>query len=100
MRKELEAQGISAKQIHQELNQYQAQEIELLLGNEKVFKWFIETDDLYRFTQGFCVGLDVTAVKDDAQLNEREFTKQEYQLLREMGKAAAAAMNEQRERST
>jgi len=90
--------GASSKQIAKELQQHQTQEIELLAGSEAIFNWFVQTDDLYVFTQGWCIGLDVVAIKTDAELSGRKFCKSDYRLLRVMGKAAAAAINKQREK--
>jgi len=93
----MSAFNASEKQIRAEIARLQQDEIELFDDCFELFKWFVEVDDLFLFDQGFCLGADVKAIKAEAYMSERAFTKEDFILLRQMGKAAAAALNEKRQ---
>lgn len=72
----------------------QAQVIDVLPMNWPVVTWFNEVCDLMRYRQdGTCLGLDLVQVHTESQMSERKFTKQEFNGLRVMSKAAARVIN-------
>ncbi|PCI62047.1 MAG: hypothetical protein COB35_05030 [Gammaproteobacteria bacterium] len=89
----------SEKQISAEIARLQQDEIALFDDCFALFNWFVEIDDLFLFDQGFCLGLDVKALQAEAQMSNRSIEKEDFRLLRQMGKAAAAALNEKRQGS-
>jgi hypothetical protein len=95
MRKELAAFGFSDSEIHQQLEDEMSKQptIELLAECVEVFNWFTQVDDLFRFQGQVCMGLDVTAIKDDAQMRSLKVNPEHYKLLRVMGRAASSALN-------
>ena len=97
MRKELEAIGFNDSEINKEINRQLGKqpEIQILPDLVPIFNWFVSVDDLFRFEKGVCTGLDVVAVKADSEMKQKEIKPGEYVLLREMGKAAAIALNKQ-----
>lgn len=72
----------------------QDQVIEILPMNWSVVIWFNEVCDLMRYRHdGACLGFDLVQIQTESQMNQREFTKQEFNGLRTMSKAAARTIN-------
>jgi hypothetical protein len=72
----------------------QSQVIEIIPMNWSTVIWFNDICDLMRFKpDGICLGLDLMQVQTESQMNEREFTKKEFNGLRTMSKAAARTIN-------
>lgn len=64
-------------------------QFEVLPENMETVEWFISTDDLYIWNGPVCLGLDIKAVRDDALMMGKEYTPQQYQGLRIMGRVFA-----------
>ncbi|KGJ92121.1 DUF1799 domain-containing protein [Colwellia psychrerythraea] len=72
----------------------QDQVIEILPMNWSVVIWFNEVCDLMRYRHdGACLGFDLVQIQTESQMNQREFTKKEFNGLRTMSKAAARTIN-------
>lgn len=69
----------------------------MLDENWETVLWFLQVTDLFKVQEKVVLGLDVLAIHADAQMLQREFTPIQYKGLREMGKEAAAALNEKRQ---
>ncbi|GLX86376.1 hypothetical protein tloyanaT_26290 [Thalassotalea loyana] len=99
MHKELQAFGIDENTIAKELKQFnQPRACELLSENLDTFMWFTQVDDLLKYQNGVCLGLDVLAVKADCEMSQREVTPTQYKHLRAMASAVAHKLNERLER--
>lgn len=48
----------------------------------EVIQWFVATDDLYRWHNGFCLGLDLVQLQAEAALTGRQFTPEQFEDLR------------------
>ncbi|MFS1704483.1 hypothetical protein [Alteromonas sp. AMM-1] len=66
---------------------------EVLEQNWPVIKWFADVQDLFVYCNGWCRGLDVSAVEADAKLAAREFTAEDYKGLRLLAKHVANERN-------
>jgi hypothetical protein len=77
----------------------QTQVIEILPMNWSIVVWFNEVCDLmrYRASDGACLGFDLVQVQTESEMVERKFTKDEFNGLRVMSKAAAKTINKQHE---
>ena len=64
-------------------------QFEVLPENMATVEWFQDTDDLYIWNGPVCLGLDIKAVRDDARMSKRKFTKKQYQGLRLMSRVFA-----------
>ena len=73
--------------------------VEILPMNWSIVVWFNEVCDLmrYRAIDGACLGLDLVQVQTESQMVERKFTKDEFNGLRVMSKAAAKTINKKHE---
>lgn len=70
--------------------------IDILPMNWSIVVWFNDVCDLMRYREdGACLGLDLMQVQTESQMSERNFTKQEFNGLRVMSKAAANTINKQ-----
>ncbi|MBL4832652.1 MAG: hypothetical protein JKY26_01650 [Pseudomonas sp.] len=88
---EMEKQG-APQHLIDELKQDQM--IDVLPMNWSIVVWFNEVCDLMRYREGgACLGLDLVQVQTESQMGERKFTKQEFNGLRVMSKAAASTIN-------
>jgi len=68
--------------------------VEILPMNWPIVCWWCEVCDLMRYRQdGACLGLDLVQIKSESELSQRNFTKDEFNGLRIMSKAAARAIN-------
>lgn len=74
--------------------EFQDRELELLPENITAFYWFLDVDDLWIYTQGIRVALDVSAVLADATASERKYTKQDYQKLRILSRHVVSILSE------
>lgn len=83
----MQSLGASDEQIANYLGTMKPDDnFEVLEENWPIVKWFLETDDLYWFNGPICMGLNVQAVKDDADMAGRDYTPQQYKGLRLMGR--------------
>jgi hypothetical protein len=72
----------------------QDQVVEILPMNWPIVVWFNEICDLMRYRHdGACLGLDLVQVKTESEMSERNYTKDEFNGLRVMSKAAASVIN-------
>ncbi|NKF51362.1 hypothetical protein G3R49_12420 [Shewanella sp. WXL01] len=66
--------------------------------HQSAVEWFIQVQDLMRYQYGagiaICEGLDVLAVKADAEMSGREFEAEDYLKLRLIGNEVARLTNE------
>lgn len=84
-------------QIKEHLQQdddFQDRTLELLPENQTAFYWFLDVDDLWVFSEGFRVALDIRAVLADAEATERDFDKEDYVKLRVLSRFAVFALAE------
>lgn len=88
----MEAFGFSPAQINKALTK--DQDFEVLRENWVAVRWFTEVDDLFIVNSGVLIGLDLQAIKADAEFLGREYTPDDYRRLRVIGRAATAAINE------
>lgn len=70
--------------------------LELLPENEAAFYWFLDVDDLWVYSEGFRISLDIQAALADAQLSGREYKKQDYHKLRVLSRQVVATIAERR----
>lgn len=70
----------------------------MLDENWETVLWFLQVTDMFKVQEKVVLGLDVLAIHADVQMSQREFTPEQYKGLREMGRAAATAMNEKLKR--
>jgi len=85
--------GFNAAQIELYERQSKPDHLEVFEENWEATKWFLEVDDLFKTEQGILIGLDVTAIRDDAEMRGRTVDPEEYAKLREIGRHAAAIFN-------
>lgn len=70
------------------------QVIEILPMNWSTVIWFNEVCDLMRYRpDGACLGFDLVQIQTESQMNERNFTPEQFKGLRVMSKAAARTIN-------
>ncbi|AYA63828.1 DUF1799 domain-containing protein [Alteromonas sp. RKMC-009] len=84
-------------QIKEHLQQdddFQDRTLELLPENQAAFYWFLDVDDLWIFSEGIRVALDIRAVLADAEAIERRYTKQDYVKLRQLSRHVVATLAE------
>ena len=82
------------KAVLQEDDDFKDRVLELLPENQKAFYWFLDVDDLWVYTEGFRVALDIPAVMADAQAVSRDYSKIDYQKLRVLSRHVVATLNE------
>ncbi|MGQ8367140.1 hypothetical protein [Glaciecola sp. 1036] len=88
--------GASEEVIQQHIQHMVPDDVcEVLPENWDTVAWFLEVDDLFRYESSVCLGLDVTAIKNDCEMSQRSFTPEEYKGLRLIGKEAAVHLNKQ-----
>lgn len=93
-RAELSAFGASETQIEEYLKQErESQAYEVLEENWQALGWFLDVDDLFVTSNGWVRGLDIVAIKADAELSQREYTPADYEKLRILGRTAAHELN-------
>jgi hypothetical protein len=93
-RAELSAFGASETQIQQYLEKERASQVyEVLEENWQALGWFLDVDDLFVTSNGWIRGLDIVAIKADAELSQRTYTTEDYEKLRILGRAAAHELN-------
>ncbi|WP_288388981.1 DUF1799 domain-containing protein [uncultured Alteromonas sp.] len=68
--------------------------LELLPENQKAFYWFLDVDDLWSYSEGIRVALDLPAVLADAQACDRTYSHQDYQKLRIISRNVVATLCE------
>lgn len=68
-------------------------ELEVYPENWQALNWFLTVDDLFKYEQGICMGLDLTQIAADIQITGREVIQDDYKKLRFIGQHAAAALN-------
>lgn len=57
-------------------------DFEVLPENWETVRWFLETEDFYRWNGNHCLGLDVVQVKADAKIRRKKITTEQYEDLR------------------
>ena len=62
--------------------------------HQTAIEWWLQIQDLLRYQQQVCLGLDVVAVKADAEMRELEYTKEDYLQLRLIAKTVTEIFNE------
>lgn len=77
------------KQPRQEL-----QGIEFWDCHKIAVEWWLQVQDLMRYEQSICIGLDVVAIKADAEMSGREIDKEDYLKLRLIAKTVTDILNE------
>lgn len=82
------------KAVLQEDDDFKDRVLELLPENQKAFYWFLDVDDLWAYTEGFRVALDIPAVMADAKATGRNYSKTDYQKLRILSRHVVATLNE------
>jgi hypothetical protein len=91
--------GATDEQVSAFLGDLDEEQPVLLIANQAAFSWFLDVDDLFNYSstpkgQLICLGLDVKAIKADAELSERQYNANDYKKLRQIGRSAARAINE------
>lgn len=94
----MRALGFNEAQIDQYLREHIPQHFDVLEENWNALRWFLEVDDLFRVDQGVVIGLDIQAIKADAEMAGREIKPQDYEKLRTIGRVAAAELNKKAQR--
>lgn len=56
--------------------------------------WWWQVQDLLRYNGAVCMGLDVPAVKADAEMSGREINQEDYQKLRLIAHTVIAVFND------
>ena len=82
------------KAVLQEDEDFQDRVLELLPENQTAFYWFLDIDDLWVYTEGFRVALDIPAVMADAHATGRKYSKLDYQKLRVLSRHVVSTLNE------
>lgn len=85
--------GFTEVQIAQYRKSQAPQHIEVLEANWPALEWFLQVDDLFRTDQGVVIGLDVLAIKADAEMSGRQISPELYNKLRILGRVATAELN-------
>lgn len=85
--------GFTDAQINQYRQSQEPQHFEVLEANWAALEWFLEVDDLFKTDQGVIIGLDVIAIKADAEMAGRTITPELYSKLRILGRTATAELN-------
>ncbi|MBU2979005.1 hypothetical protein [Alteromonas sp. C1M14] len=88
---------MSEAQIQEQLqgdDEFKDRTLELLPENQAAFYWFLDVDDLWIYSEGYRVALDVRAVLADAEATQRHFTKQDYMKLRLIGRNVVSTLAE------
>lgn len=91
----MQAMGATQSQINQHLGHLHADDDCLVLEeNWAALGWFLDVDDLFRYQDSVCLGLDVLAVKADADMLGRQYETSDYKALRHIAKEAASQLNQ------
>lgn len=94
----MEMFGFTKAQIEEYRNSIRPQHFDVLEENWNALRWFLDIDDLFRVDQGVVIGLDIQAIKADAEMAGREIKPQDYEKLRTIGRVAAAELNKKAQR--
>lgn len=95
LRAEYAAFGWDAAQIDKLINEETPDDFEVLEENWQALIWFSDVSDLMKFNGHAYAGLDIIAVKYDAEMSEREYTATDYNKLKQLGRFAAIELNKQ-----
>lgn len=90
---ELGAWSVPAEQIALITEGEEEADFELHPDNWPIVLWFAEVADLLRWNGRKCLGLDVTAVKHDADLSGRQVKPDTYRQLRTFARTVAEELN-------
>lgn len=90
--------GATDAQIREYRESIKEPDLLILAENEQAVRWFSEVDDQFIRNGGFLIGLDINAIKADAELTGREVNPEQYRKLRYLGRRAAVYFNEARSR--
>lgn len=63
--------------------------------HQAALNWWWQVQDLMRYQDCVCLGLDVTAVKADSDLSGREVVSEDYQKLKLIAHTVTEALNRQ-----
>jgi hypothetical protein len=85
--------GATAEQVKQFVNATTPKHMEVLESNWPALEWFFDISDLFKWQEGVCLGLDITAVKADVELSQRSTTPENYAKLREIGRIVTSYYN-------
>lgn len=85
--------GFTEAQIEQYRKSQEPQHFEVLEANWPALEWFLEVDDLFKTDQCVVIGLDVLAIKADAEMSGRQISPEVYTKLRILGRVATAELN-------
>jgi hypothetical protein len=86
--------GASEQQINQHLGRFAPDDVFTVLEeNWPIVEWFLEVANMLVWHGSYCARLDVTAIKDDADLAGRQVKPAHYQGLKTMFTEYCAAIN-------
>ncbi|WP_416305216.1 hypothetical protein [Neptunicella sp. SCSIO 80796] len=86
--------GAPQQRIDQEMARYIPDDnFEVLEENWDALIWFLEVDDLLRWHNKVCLGLDLLAIQAEVQMHERQFSHQQFGQVRVLGQVAAHELN-------
>ncbi|AMG01355.1 hypothetical protein AL538_27285 [Vibrio harveyi] len=68
-------------------------EYELWHEHVEVIGWWLDIPDFFRFNERVCLGMNVAAVKADADLSSRTINPTDYAKLKIIAKTAAEELN-------
>ena len=65
----------------------------VLKENHAAVEWFLDVDDLFVQESGIMIGLNVNAIKADAEMRNYKIIPEDYNKLRMIGRVAASTLN-------
>jgi len=81
--------GAPQERIDLELARYDSDDdFEVLPENWPVLEWFLQVDDLFIYNGHVCMGLDILAIKADAEMQGKTVNPDHYIGLRQLGRYA------------
>lgn len=91
----MQAMGATPVQIEEHLARFTPDELcPVLPEHWKALGWFLEIDDLFRYESSVCLGLDIPAVKAEAEMSGRHICKRQFTIVRRLGRLCASFLNE------
>lgn len=88
---------MSAEDIQQSIEDMPEDCFEIVPENWDAFIWFTHVSEFWIWSNGMRVALDIRTILQDADVLEREFTKDDYIKLKTLGRHAVAAQAENNE---
>jgi hypothetical protein len=95
LRAEYAAFGWDSAQIEKLIKEETPDDFEVLEENWPALIWFNDVSDLMKLNGNAYLGLDIIAVKYDAEMSERNYTATDYTKLKQLGRFAAVELNKQ-----